>query len=292
LKLARSIVNWNTHIEEALTPITKGDLLSTSTPFILPDLVVVTGAGRGIGRSIALHLAAAGAHVLCISRTANAETTATTIRDSGGKADAMVLDIGQYADSQKTLNRWMKGRQYSRISVVLAAAVLGPNAPLHDSSLLDWEKSFKVNVLGNLAVAQTFLQYQISNKFGRILFFAGGGAAYAYPIFPAYAATKTAIIRIVENLHEDLKDKGNFAVAALAPGAVDTDTLAEVRASGGYVRTVVGIEEPTSFANAFVTSSTCAFSGCFVHVRDSWADYLNGHKAEIQKDLWKLRRIE
>lgn|GEM_PF-960319 len=266
--------------------------MSSSTSFILPDLVVVTGSGRGIGKNIALHLAAAGAHVLCISRTSNAEDTAEAIRKSGCSADALVTDIGQYEETQKRLDNWMQGKQYKRIGVVLAAAVLGPNGPLHDTSLTDWEAAFRVNVFGNLAVTQTMLRYQLENGFGRILFFAGGGAAYAYPIFPAYAATKTAIVRIVENLHEDLKDKGNFAVAALAPGAVATDTLSQVRASGGYVRTVVGIEEPTAFANAFVTSSACSFSGSFVHVRDSWSEYLNGQDTVLKDNLWKLRRVE
>ncbi len=257
-----------------------------------PDLVIVTGAGRGIGQSIAQSVAETGAHVLCVSQSDKAVQTASTIRERGGKADGLVIDLADFVTAERQVSEWIAASSFKRIGVVLAAAVLGPTGPLFETPLTEWEKAFKTNVLGNLAIARAALPRQLENKFGRTLFFAGGGAAYAYPMFPAYAATKTALVRAVENLHEDLKDKGDFAVAILAPGAVETDTLASVRASGGYVRTTVGIEEPTGFAKAFVTSASCAFSGCFVHVRDVWPQYLNNDSQLSGKDLWKLRRIE
>ena len=257
-----------------------------------PDLVVVTGAGRGIGHSIALAVAETGAHVLCISRSDHALQTASTIRERGGNAVGLVIDLSDFVSAEKQVSDWIDRSPFRRIGVVLAAAVLGPTGPLQVTPLAEWESVFKTNVIGNLAVARALLPRQLENKFGRILFFAGGGAAYAYPIFPAYAATKAALVRAVENLHEDLKEKGDFAVAILAPGAVETDTLTTVRASGGYIRTTVGIEEPTGFAKEFVTSAQCGFSGCFVHVRDEWSRYLNNDAQLSDKDLWKLRRVE
>jgi NAD(P)-dependent dehydrogenase (short-subunit alcohol dehydrogenase family) len=257
-----------------------------------PDLVVVTGAGRGIGRSIALTVAETGAHVLCISQSDNALQTASAIRERGGTADGIVVDLNDFMCAERQVAEWLSTQPFRSIGVVLAAAVLGPSGPLQVTPLSEWERAFRVNVLGNLAVSRAVLPRQLENKCGRILFFAGGGAAYAYPIFPAYAATKTALVRTVENLHEDLNGKGDFAVAILAPGAVETDTLAAVRANGGYVRTTVGIQEPTRFAREFVTSTQCGFSGCFVHVRDTWPEYLNTGKQLSGKDLWKLRRVE
>ena len=150
----------------------------------------------------------------------------------------------------------------------------------------------RTNVLGNLAVTKAALPIMLKNKYGRLVFFAGGGAAYAYPIFPGYAASKTALVRAVENLHEDLKDAGDFAVAILAPGAVETDTLTRVREHGGYVRTTVPIEEPVEFVHQFLTAGKCGFSGCFVHVRDDWQKLLNSDNRLTAKDLWKLRRVE
>ena len=256
-----------------------------------PDLVVVTGAGRGIGKAIALQ-AAKSSFVLCISRTDSALETAECVRTAGGKAEGLVLDIEDYKAAEARVGEWIANSSFMRIAGVFAAAILGPQGPLMDSNLGDWDRAFKINVLGNLAVARALLPAQKQHSFGRLLFFAGGGAAYAYPMFPAYAASKTALVRIVENLHEDLKGEGDFATAILAPGAVETDLLASVRASGAEVRTTVDISEPTAFAREFILSENCSFSGCFVHVRDNWPQWLNSNRALPGKDLWKLRRVE
>jgi 3-oxoacyl-[acyl-carrier protein] reductase len=256
-----------------------------------PDLAVITGAGRGIGKAIALE-AAKKSFVLCISRSETALDTAECIHAAGGRATGLALDIEDYRTAEASVGEWISNSSFKRIAAVFAAGILGPQGSLMDSDLGDWDRAFKVNVLGNLAVARAILPTQKQNRFGRLLFFAGGGAAYAYPMFPAYAASKTALVRIVENLHEDLKEEGDFATAILAPGAVETDLLASVRATGAEVRTTVDISEPTAFAREFILSESCAFSGCFVHVRDSWPEWLNANRVLPGKDLWKLRRVE
>lgn len=258
----------------------------------IPSAAVITGAGRGIGRAIALEMASMGTHVVCISQSNSAVKTAETIRERGGSSESLALDLRDYQNTERVISAWAKGASFRDVVSILAAATLGPTGSLTTTPLEFWEETFSVNVLGNLAVARAVLSLQERNGYGRILFFAGGGAAYAYPIFPAYAASKTALVRIVENLAEDLKGKGDFAVAILAPGAVDTDTLASVRAQGGYIKTIVDIQEPTRFAVEFACSTSCNFTGCFVHVRDIWSEYLNSSIELPKKDLWKLRRIE
>lgn len=257
-----------------------------------PELVIVTGAGRGIGRSIALELGKQDTTILCISRGEYTHQVAAEICSNGGKAEALLLDLANFEDAGQKVAAWLADKSYKRIAVVLAAGSLGPSGSLVSTSLAEWDTCFRSNVLGNLAVAQAVLPKMIENKFGRLVFFAGGGAAYAYPLFPAYAMSKTALVRAVENLHEDLKDAGDFGVAILAPGAVDTDILAAVRAQGGYVKTTVAMSEPVGFAREFVNARSVGFSGSFVHVRDEWANYLNNDKQPEKKDLWKLRRVE
>jgi NAD(P)-dependent dehydrogenase (short-subunit alcohol dehydrogenase family) len=256
-----------------------------------PDLVIVTGAGRGIGRSIAKALSK-HTSILCISRTERASETAFDIRVNGGEAESLALDLADYEAAGPRLSEWFAARTFRRIAGVFAAATLGPCGPLHSNDISAWDQAFRVNVWGNLAVARSVLAENRRHGFGRLLFFAGGGAAYAYPAFPAYAASKAALVRIVENLHEDMKDQADFATAILAPGAVETDTLALVRASGAEVRTTVPIEEPTAFATDFILSERCGFSGRFVHVRDEWQRYLNSGEQIQSPNLWKLRRVE
>ena len=100
------------------------------------------------------------------------------------------------------------------------------------------------------------------------------------------------MVRVIENLHEDLKDKGDFATVCLAPGAVDTDMLQQVRGAGGYIKTTVSMEEPVGFLDRFLMAESCGFSGCFVHVRDSYVHLLNTGQRIATESLWKLRRIE
>ena len=186
--------------------------------------------------------------MLCTSRTRNCTDTAAAIRAAGGTAEAIKLDLVDYIGAGAAIAKWLEGRADKRIGLVLAAGTLGPSGPLCETSREHWDSALRANVLGNLAVVQAAMPGMRKNRFGRLLFFAGGGAASANPTFPAYAIAKAALVRAVENLHEDLKDAGDFAAAILAPGAVDTEMLARVRASGGEVRTTVPMEEPVAFA--------------------------------------------
>jgi 3-oxoacyl-[acyl-carrier protein] reductase len=199
----------------------------------------------------------------------------------------MVLDIGNVEKTRSSVSAWIEKRDHKRLGIVLAAAVLGPQ---NYQDLAGWDECYRINVLGNLAVYSSLLPRMLENKFGRIIGFAGGGAAYAYPLFPAYAASKSALVRVMENIQADLEGKGDFAAVCLAPGANDTNTLKQVRAAGALVKTVVGIHEPVAFVNEFLFCHDCGFKGGFVHVRDNWRDFLNGKKLDPEK--WKLRRTE
>lgn len=251
------------------------------------DCVVITGAGQGIGKAIALDLGSRGIEMLCISRTANCEITTSEIIKAGGRAQAMMQDVSDLEKTKSAVAEWVQKSSHKKIGVVLAASILGPR---NYEDLPGWEECYRVNLLGNLAVYASLLPRMLENKFGRIIGFAGGGAAYAYPLFPAYAACKTAVVRTIENIQSELNDKGDFAAVCLAPGANDTNMLKQVRAAGALVKTTVAISEPVDFAREFLLSKDCGFKGSFVHVRDNWREYLNGKK--IDDKQWKLRRTE
>lgn len=255
---------------------------------ILPDLAIVTGAGRGIGRAAAKALAAKGVEVLCVSQSAHCAELAKEIIAQGGKAEALQIDLGDYATAQKEIEKYLDKRQPKKLALVAAAGILGPTGPLTQSDLAAWEQTFRVNVLGNLAVLQVVLPFMQKNAFGRVVMFAGGGSAYAYPMFPAYAASKTALVRATENIAVDMKDAEDFSIVILAPGAIETDMLATVRASGGEVRTTTDIKEPVDFVCNFLqTANAKNLNGRFIHVRDIWQD-----KETLSDDHWKLRRVE
>jgi 3-oxoacyl-[acyl-carrier protein] reductase len=250
------------------------------------DCVVISGAGQGIGRAIALEMGRCGTGVLCLSKTNRCEATTAEILAAGGKAEAMVLDIGDVEKTGRALSAWMEKQKFKKIGLVLAASVLGPK---NSGNVAGWEECYRVNVLGNVAVYFSLLPRMLENKFGRIVGFGGGGAAYAYPMFPAYAASKVAMVRTIENMQADLNGKGDFAAVCLAPGANETNMLKQIRAAGAEIKTTVDISEPVGFLREFLLCRECGFKGAFVHVRDNWRDYLNnGLKMDGEK--WKLRR--
>lgn len=257
-----------------------------------PDVVVVTGAGRGIGRSVCIELAKNNVPLLCISKSDSVIETANLVKQYSSEADYIKVDIADFDATTVKISEWLNKHDYKKIGVVLAASVLGDKFEISGFDAKIWSEVLNVNLIGNFNVLGTLLPRMIENKYGRIVAFSGGGSAYAYPIFSAYSASKTAVVRTVENFAEALKDKGDFAIAALAPGAVETDMLKKVRSFGAEVKTTVDISEPTNFVREFIFSDKCNFSGSFVHVRDEWGNYLNSNTELSCNDMFKLRRIE
>jgi NAD(P)-dependent dehydrogenase (short-subunit alcohol dehydrogenase family) len=136
---------------------------------------------------------------------------------------------------------------------VLCASQIGSPGGLFTSNLNEWLELYKTNVLGNLCVLKQVISALSPEAFLRVVFFAGGGAAYGYPDFSGYALTKAATVRAVENVAMEFNEKKlNASIVALAPGAVATDMLAKVIANGGMVKTKTDISEPVEFVRKFV----------------------------------------
>jgi NAD(P)-dependent dehydrogenase (short-subunit alcohol dehydrogenase family) len=255
------------------------------------DAALVTGAGHGIGRQIALDLGRRGVEVVCVARTDSSEQTAAAIRGAGGSATAFALDLADFRGAEQVLGAWARTARPRRCAAILAAAVLGPRSAGACFDVAAWEETFRVNVLGNLAAANALLPAMLAAGFGRIVFFSGGGAALPFPTFPAYAASKAAIARIVEHLHHELAQSGDFAVVSLAPGSNPTRTLAAVQAAGGSVRTLCDISESVEFVVRFLTGDARRLSGRLVHVRDDWSRLAELDATKLQHH-WMLRRVE
>ncbi len=254
------------------------------------DAVVITGAGQGLGKASALRMGKLGLPVLCIARSETADQTCQEIRDQGGEAEAMQVDLADVADAQSSVTDWIGSKPYRRLGVLLSAGTLGGRGGILDSEPGQWAEAYLTNVLGNLAVVKGLLPRMLDARFGRVIGLAGGGAAYAYPLFSAYALSKVAMVRAVENLQEELADKGDFACVCLAPGAMETEMLKQVRAAGAEVRTTVPVSESVDFVEAFFNAGKCGFSGRYLHVRDAWRVLLDSDQT-LTGDAWLLRRI-
>ena len=238
------------------------------------DCVVITGAGQGIGRAIAADLGSQKVHVLCLSKSDKCEVTAAEIRKAGGMAEGMVANLGQFEKVGEQISAWIAGNNFKRIGIVLAAGMLGPQ---DFQNLAGWEECYRVNVLGNLAVCSGLLPRMLENKFGRIVCFAGGGAAYAcIRCFRRMRHPKAAMVQNRRKSAGDVERQRRFCRGLpRAWRQIETNTLKLVRAAGAEIKTTVDISEPVNFAREFLFCETCGFKGSFVHVRDNWRDYLD-----------------
>jgi NAD(P)-dependent dehydrogenase (short-subunit alcohol dehydrogenase family) len=252
------------------------------------DLLVVSGASRGIGNKIALDLASLAKTVLAIGSSqaiANEKFSKNTIQ--------LQLDLENFQNVGHAVTDIIDLHSTLKIGVVLCASQIGAHGGIFESNLEDWNRLFKINVLGNIALLKAIIDHMPSNALIRVAFFAGGGAAYGYPEFSGYALSKVATVRAVENIGLEFEQKGiNGSIIAVAPGAVDTEMLATVVSYGGVIKTKTDISEPVSFVRRFLLDQvpSSALNGRFIHVRDDVDQILDVIRDKT--DLFKLRRIQ
>ena len=106
--------------------------------------------------------------------------------------------------------------------MVNAAAVLGPSGKFAELSMSQFAETLATNLLGTCNLVRWALPEMEKRSFGRIINFAGGGAAYSYPLFTPYAASKAAIVRLTETVADEITT-ADVTINVIAPGAVETD---------------------------------------------------------------------
>ena len=246
---------------------------------------IVIGAGRGINKALAIHLSKKNYHLTIVSKTQNIYDTLSEIE----KKKNIIPLMGNIADKHfvyeviaKTIDTWGK------IDFLInGAAILGPNGMIADCDSIEWAETLNVNLLGTVYSMQAVIPHMIKQQKGKIVNYAGGGAAYAYPNFSAYAAAKVAVVRLTETVAEELRTYG-INVNVIAPGAVETDLLAQVKDKGGYVKTTVDINEPIKLIDFLISEKSNSISGLFIHSRDNYENF----GENFSDDFLKLRRIE
>ncbi|MDR7494214.1 MAG: SDR family NAD(P)-dependent oxidoreductase [Armatimonadota bacterium] len=194
-------------------------------------VAIVTGAGRGIGRAIALALAREGADLVLGSRTL-AETVAVAeeARAVGRRAAPLSVDVANYHDVQRLIATAVG--EFGRVDILVNnAAVQGPIGPLWQNPPDEWARTIQINLVGVFYCCHEVIPVMRRQGGGKIINLSGGGATAPRPYFSAYAASKAAVVRLTETLAEELKED-NIQVNAIAPGAVATRMTDEILAAG------------------------------------------------------------
>jgi len=185
------------------------------------QVAVVTGAGRGIGRAIALRFAAEGADVVCVSRTAdNAAKVAAEVQATGRRAWAHAVDVADPVAVAAAGARILG--ETGRVDILVNNAGVTRDGLLMRMSDADWDTVIDTNLRGAFAFTKALARAFIKQRSGRIVNVASvigliGNAGQAN-----YAASKAGLIGFTKSVARELASRG-ITVNALAPGFIETD---------------------------------------------------------------------
>lgn len=192
------------------------------------QIAVITGAGRGLGRAIALKFASEGADVVCVSRTAeNAEKVASEIRLLGRRAWAFAVDVADAAAVTATCETILS--ETSRVNILVNNAGVTRDNLLLRMSAEDWDTVLDTNLKGAFLFTKAFSRSFLKQRSGRIINIASIVGLIGNAGQCNYAASKAALIGFTKSVARELASRG-ITVNALAPGFIETDMTAALPA--------------------------------------------------------------
>ena len=183
-------------------------------------VALVTGASRGIGRAIALHLAKQGAHVVAAARGENARPVADEIGASGGRADAIALDVTAAGAAEQAVASVLE--RHGRIDILVSNAGIARDQLMLRMKRDDWDAVIATNLTASFALTQAALKPMIRQRGGRIICISSvvgqsGNAGQAN-----YAASKAGLIGFAKAVALEVASRG-ITVNVVAPGLIETD---------------------------------------------------------------------
>jgi NAD(P)-dependent dehydrogenase (short-subunit alcohol dehydrogenase family) len=195
------------------------------------DLVVVTGAGSGIGRATALGFAANGARVVVADVNLDTATSACAqIREHGGEAHARQVDVASALDMER-FAAWVRA-EVGVPDVVVNNAGIVINGPFLAHTEEDWQQIIGVNLLGVIRGCRLFGAQMVDRGQGGHLVNVASAASFAPgPSQPAYSTTKAAVLMLSRHLRAELAGYG-IGVTAICPGLTSTPIARSIRFVG------------------------------------------------------------
>lgn len=191
------------------------------------QIAVVTGAGRGIGRAIALKFAAEGADIVCVSRTAeNSEKVAAEVRALGRKAWAHAVDVADAASVNTASEKILA--DCTKVDVLVNNAGVTRDGLLMRMSDADWDAVLDTNLKGAFLVTKAFSRAMLKARAGRIINISSVIGLIGNAGQCNYAASKAGLIGFTQSCAREFASRG-ITVNAIAPGFIETDMTSELK---------------------------------------------------------------
>lgn len=187
----------------------------------------MTGAGRGIGRAVALKLAGAGADVVCVSRTAeNSEKVAAEVRALGRRAWAVAVDVADPAQVEAAGEKILA--EAGRVDVLVNNAGVTRDGLLMRMSESDWDTVLNTNLRGAFLFTKSFTRALLKQRSGRIVNIASVIGLMGNAGQCNYAASKAGLIGFTKSVAREFGSRG-VTCNAIAPGFIETDMTAVLK---------------------------------------------------------------
>jgi NAD(P)-dependent dehydrogenase (short-subunit alcohol dehydrogenase family) len=184
---------------------------------------LVTGAGDGIGRGIAVRFAAEGAKVGMLDiNAAGCEETATMIHKRGYGALPLPCDIRDPEQVKQAVSAMVEA--YGAINVLVNNAAVMPTGALHETSLEDFERCISVNLRGTYLVSREVIPIMLAHGDGSIINMSSVTGILGLPGIAIYSATKGALAALTRAMSTDYAPHG-IRVNAVSPGTIDSPML-------------------------------------------------------------------
>jgi len=240
---------------------------------------IVTGARRGIGRTIALALAKEGANVVVsdISQE-DCQTVVTEIEGLGRKGLALKCNVTSRAEVEDMVRRAVA--EFGKVDILVNNAGIISFKPFLELTDEDWDNTLNVNLKGQFLCSRAAAKEMAKNKWGRIINIASissGGCGIAFPLIAHYTASKGGVMALTEALALELTPQG-INVNAICPGAIDTDMVKAVKEGGQLEQVLLRIPkgrlgQPEDIANlaVFLASDESDYiSGAAIVIDGGW----------------------
>lgn len=262
--------------------------------------ILITGAGRGIGKRLALGMAARGAKLGLLARSrGELDLAQLEIEQAGGLAMRLRADVRDADQVSAAVDR-MKVHWGHIDILICAAGMQGPIGKLMEVSPKAWWETIETNLHGVMLTARAVLPEMIARRSGKVIALSGGGSLTPRPQFSAYAASKAGLVRFIETLAAEVADD-NVQINCMAPGGAYTSMTDEILAAGDkagwkeiedarQVRMTGGVTPDRQIQLAVFLASERSnhISGKVVHVNDDWRKLEQG---QVNPELYTLRRV-
>ena len=225
-------------------------------------IAIVTGASRGIGRGIAMQLAARGAVVIAAARGENAASTVSDITAAGGRAEAAAVDVTDAPAVDRLVNGALE--RHGRVDVLVNNAGIARDQLMLRLKRDDWDAVIATNLTSAFTCSQAVLRPMIRQRSGRIIMISSvvgqsGNAGQAN-----YAASKAGLIGFAKSLAREVASR-NITVNAIAPGLIDTEMTRSLteKAHGQWTASIplgrIGTAADVAAAVCFLASDEAGY---------------------------------